>query len=95
MAASAASCVADASTAAGRYTKQHRVQLEAKLQRHMDCEDRRVKELTEGVLYDLLPAALDVMLPNCEDPLQELDADRCRVRSVLQQAALQSCLDVC
>jgi hypothetical protein len=55
------------------------MQLEAKLQRYMDSEDRRVKELTEGVLYELLPAALNVMLPNCEDPLQELDAERCRV----------------
>jgi hypothetical protein len=55
------------------------MQLEAKLQRYMDSEDRRVKELTEGVLYELLPAALNVMLPHCEDPLQELDAERCRV----------------
>lgn len=55
------------------------MQLEAKLQQHMDCEDRRVKELTESILYDFLPAALNVMLPMCEDPLQELDADRCRV----------------
>lgn len=65
-------------TAAGRH-KRHLQQLEAKLNRHMDCEDRRVKELTEGVLYDLLPAALDVMLPSSEDPLQELHAERCRV----------------
>lgn len=57
------------------------LQLEQKLQHHMDCEDRRVKELTEGVLYDFLPAALNVMLPNCEDPLMELDPDRCRVRA--------------
>ncbi|WIA08813.1 hypothetical protein OEZ85_008235 [Tetradesmus obliquus] len=54
------------------------MQLEAKLQRYMDSEDRRVKELTEGVLYELLPSALNVMLPHCEDPLQELDAERCR-----------------
>lgn len=68
----------DASTAAGRHRKRL-MQLEAKLQRYMDSEDRRVKELTEGVLYELLPAALNVMLPHCEDPLQELDAERCRV----------------
>ena len=55
------------------------LQLEQKLQQHMDVEDRRVKELTEGILYDFLPAALNVILPHCEDPLQELDADRCRV----------------
>ena len=46
----------------------------------MDSEDKRVKGLTEAVLYDFLPGALNVMLPHCEDPLQELDADRCRVR---------------
>lgn len=54
--------------------------LEAKLQVFMDHEDARVKELTEGVLYELLPSALNVMLPNCEDPLTELDPERCRVR---------------
>jgi hypothetical protein len=57
-------------------------QLEAKLQVFMDHEDQRVKELTEGVLYELLPAALNVMLPNCEDPLTELDPERCRVSDV-------------
>lgn len=56
--------------------------MESKLSAHMDLEDRRVKELTEGILYDFLPAALNVMLPRCEDPLQELDADRCRVGSM-------------
>ena len=42
-----------------------------------------MKELTESILYDFLPAALNVMLPipPCEDPLLELDADRCRVRA--------------
>jgi hypothetical protein len=55
--------------------------LEAKLQVFMDHEDARVKELTEGVLYELLPSALNVMLPNCEDPLTELDPERCRVRA--------------
>ncbi|GIL58872.1 hypothetical protein Vafri_13838, partial [Volvox africanus] len=52
--------------------------MESRLTAHMDSEDRRVKELTEGILYDFLPAALNVMLPRCEDHLQELDADRCR-----------------
>lgn len=73
--AAAATEFVDSSTPAGRVKQQ----LEARLQHHMDLEDQRVKDLTEGVLYDLLPAALDVMLPNCEDPMQELDADRCRV----------------
>ncbi len=59
----------------------------AALQGALDTEDRRVKELTEGILYDFLPAALNVMLPRCEDPLQELDADRCRVSSVSSMAA--------
>ena len=30
---------------------------------HIEGEDRRVKRLTESVLYDFLPAALQVMLP--------------------------------
>jgi hypothetical protein len=59
--------------------RKHMMQLEARLQVSMDNEDRRVKELTEGVLYELLPAALNVMLPNCEDQLTELDPERCRV----------------
>lgn len=65
------------------------MQLEAKLQRYMDSEDRRVKELTEGVLYELLPSALNVMLPHCEDPLQELDAERCRVSDQQRGAAVR------
>ncbi|EFJ48899.1 hypothetical protein VOLCADRAFT_90642 [Volvox carteri f. nagariensis] len=52
--------------------------MESRLTAHMDSEDRRVKELTEGILYDFLPSALNVMLPRCEDHLQELDTDRCR-----------------
>lgn len=55
------------------------VQLDQKMQHQLDSEDKRVKELTEAVLYDFLPAALNVMLPAAEDPLQELDGDRCRV----------------
>lgn len=66
------------STSSARSKKQQS-QLEAKLQWHMDREDQRVKELTEGVLYEFLPAALEAILPICEDPLQELNADRCRV----------------
>jgi len=76
----AAPSTVDASKSNGRQRKRM-LQLEAKLQVYMDSEDRRVKELTEGVLYELLPAALNVMLPSCEDPLTELDPERCRVRS--------------
>lgn len=50
----------------------------------IDGEDMRIKQLTEAVLYDFLPAALNVMLPHCTDLQQELDADRCRVRVCLQ-----------
>lgn len=55
----------------------------AALAQHMDSEDRRVKDLTEGILYELLPSALQVMLPACEDPLRELDAERCRVSATV------------
>lgn len=79
MRSSSSGSVTDTHTAAGRHRKRI-MQLEAKLQHYMDCEDRRVKELTEGVLYEFLPAALNVMLPHCEDPLQELDTERCRVK---------------
>lgn len=68
----------DSAKGSGRQRKRLQ-QLESKLQLFMDHEDRRVKELTEGVLYELLPAVLNVMLPSCEDPLTELDPDRCRV----------------
>lgn len=43
----------------------------------MDREDRRVKDLTEGLLYEFLPAALAAVLPPCEDPLAELGPERC------------------
>ena len=52
--------------------------MEAKIQHHMECEDRRVKELTEAILYDFLPLALNVIVPQCEDPLLELDAEKFR-----------------
>lgn len=53
--------------------------LEQKLQKHMEYEDKRVKELTEAILYDFLPAALHALLPPCEDPLAELDTRRCHL----------------
>lgn len=58
--------------------------LEAQLQVSMDCEDRRVKELTEGVLYDFLPAALTVCLPASGggDAAAQLDPEACRVSSL-------------
>lgn len=71
----------DCAKGSGRQRKRLQ-QLESKLQVYMDHEDRRVKELTEGVLYELLPAVLNAMLPSCEDPLTELDPERCRVRSM-------------
>jgi hypothetical protein len=46
-------------------------QLEAKLQQQMDAEDRRVKVLTEGILYDFLPAALAVMMPDQQQQQQQ------------------------
>jgi hypothetical protein len=51
--------------------------LEARLQRCMDAEDSRVKELTEGVLYGLLPTLLTAVLPPAEDA--KLDERHCRV----------------
>eukprot|EP00775_Hariotina_reticulata_P008350 gene8350-8535_t len=79
----------DASTPAGRH-RQRVVQLEVKLQQYMDNEDCRVKELTEGVLYELLPAALNAILPQCDDPVMKLDAGRCR--AVAGAALAASCL---
>lgn len=77
----AADAAADSSASGCGVRQRKKMQhLEATLQSHMDCEDRRVKELTEGILYELLPACLQVMLPSCEDPLLELDTDKCRVR---------------
>jgi hypothetical protein len=75
----AAAAAIDSATPAGRHRKRM-MQLEVKLQQYMDNEDCRVKELTEGVLYELLPAALNAILPQCEDPVLQLDAGRCRVR---------------
>lgn len=50
------------------------------LQLHIDREDRRIKDLTEGILYEFLPAALNVMVPISDDVGSELKPDRCRVR---------------
>lgn len=53
--------------------------IEAKLQHHIEHEDRRVKELTEAILYDFVPSAMDAMLVPTDDPASELHVDRCRV----------------
>jgi hypothetical protein len=37
----------------------------------MDAEDRRVKLLTEGILYDFLPAALAIMMPQQQQQQQQ------------------------
>ena len=50
-----------------------------------ESEDRRIKLLTESVLYDLLPAALQIMLPQTgeEAAQQEPDMDKCRVSEMV------------
>ncbi|KAF8072774.1 MAP1D [Scenedesmus sp. PABB004] len=81
-----------AAAGAARHPTRHAA-LEAKLQRHMDREDARVKAITEGVLGDLLPAALSAVLPRaCEDPLHELTPQRCRAvgGAALAAAALMN-----
>ncbi len=50
-------------------------QFPSTLQLHIDREDRRIKELTEGVLYDFLPAALSIMVPEAT----ELKLECCQV----------------
>lgn len=50
------------------------------LQLHIDREDRRIKDLTEGILYDFLPSALNVMSPMSDDVGSEFQPERCRVR---------------
>ncbi len=42
-------------------------QFPSTLQLHIDREDRRIKELTEGILYDFLPAALSIMVPEATE----------------------------
>lgn len=54
---------------------------EAVMRFRMGKEDIRVKELTEAVLCDFLPATLDIMLPNCEDPLGAVDQEQTEVRT--------------
>lgn len=41
--------------------------------------EESTRALTERVLYEFLPSALNMMLPHCNDPLQELCPDKCRV----------------
>lgn len=70
------------STGAGKGGGKQRkrtTQPEDKMQQHMEREDRRVEVLVEGILYHLLPACLDALLPNCEDPLTKMDPECCRV----------------
>lgn len=72
--------------AAGFQRKQHQQPLENKLQQQLEREDVYVKKLTETILYQFLPAALNQMLPQCVDPCNqrwssemELCSEKCRV----------------
>lgn len=52
--------------------------LQQKLQHHIDREDRRIKELTEAILYDFLPRALRAAAGGDDIP-RELTPQKCRV----------------
>ncbi len=54
--------------------------LEQRVKKQVELEDKRVKELTEAILYDFVPTAMDVLLPKTDDPASELHADRCQVK---------------
>ncbi len=52
--------------------------LQQKLQQHIDREDRRIKELTEAILYEFLPRALRAAAGG-DDLARDLTPDKCRV----------------
>lgn len=56
--------------------------LQLKLQQHIDREDRRIKELTESILYEFVPAALRIAAPEAVNavPGVEMAPEQCRVR---------------
>lgn len=56
--------------------------LQQKLQQHIDREDRRIKELTEAILYDFLPRALRAVAGGGGDYARELTPKKCRVRQL-------------
>jgi hypothetical protein len=61
---------------------------------HVDAEDQRVKMLTESVLYELLPAVIDVMIPpaGCVDfTVLEIQQQQQQSQERLEQSGLRKC----
>ena len=65
---------------------------------HVDVENKRVKDVTDAILFDLLPAAIARVTQEIDDVPQELTWDLCQVsmsrlksKLLLTTAALDCC----
>lgn len=53
--------------------------VDAKVIHHVNMENKRVKDVTDAILYDLLPAAIAVATQEVDEVHQELTWDLCQV----------------
>lgn len=59
---------------------------ESKLYDHADMENKRVKDVTDAIMYDLLPAAIACVTQEVDEVPQELTWDLSQVSFVLKQS---------
>lgn len=50
-----------------------------KVSSHVDVENRRLKEVTDAIMYELLPAAIATVTQEIDETPQELTRDLCQV----------------
>ena len=54
---------------------------DTKVLNHVDMENKRVKDVTDAILYDLLPAAIASVTQEVDEVPQDLTWDLCQVCS--------------
>ena len=59
---------------------------------HVELENKRLKEVTDAILYELLPAAIATVTHEVDNVPQELTWDLCQVRSRMKCTSPALCL---
>ena len=62
-----------------------------KMLNHIDAENKRVKDVTDAIMYDLLPAAIASVTQEVDEVPQELTCDICQVCCCLCTKSLLLC----
>ena len=58
--------------------------VDPKVSSHVELENKRLKEVTDAILYELLPAAIATVTQESDEAPQELTWDSCQVCSLMK-----------